>query len=58
MIDHHPTALSRTIIASAIPQSEIAKRFDKPVFGVHSKPFDIQRLIADVRRCAGEAMVC
>lgn len=48
-----PELLDCTIIASAVPESEILKRFDMPVFRVHAKPFDVARLIADVRECAG-----
>jgi chemosensory pili system protein ChpA (sensor histidine kinase/response regulator) len=48
-----PELLDCTIIASAVPESEIFKRFDMPVFRVHPKPFDVARLIADVRECAG-----
>lgn len=51
MQDHHPEALSCTIIASAVPASEIAKRFQVPVYRVHTKPFDVQRLISDIRHC-------
>ena len=49
MQSHHPDQLSCTIIASAVPESEVLKRFDVPVYRVHSKPFDIQRLIADIK---------
>ena len=56
MVANDPEALSRTIIASAIPASEVMKRLPKPVFRVHSKPFDIARLIADVKTCV--AMAC
>jgi DNA-binding response OmpR family regulator len=28
------------------------KRFTAPVFRVHSKPFDMRRLIADIQHCA------
>jgi DNA-binding response OmpR family regulator len=52
MRDHHRTKLDRTIVASAIPESEIMKRFDTPVYRIHSKPFDIQRLVGDIRECA------
>ena len=52
MQENDPEALGYTIIASAVPQSEVRKRFDAPVYGVHSKPFDIQRLISDINRCA------
>ena len=52
MRDHHRTKLDRTIVASAIPESEIMKRFDTPVYRIHSKPFDILRLVGDIRECA------
>lgn len=52
MQENDPAALACTIIASAVPESEVLKRFDLPVFRVHSKPFDIQRLISDINRCA------
>ena len=46
-----PDKIPRTIIASAMPASEIAKRSNLPVHSVHAKPFDMQRLIADIHRC-------
>ena len=49
--DHHPEKLACTIVASAIPESEIRRRFDHPVFRIHTKPFDMQRLIADMETC-------
>jgi two-component system, NtrC family, response regulator PilR len=48
---HHPEKLSRTIIASAIPESEIRKKFTLPVYRIHAKPFDMRRLIDDIREC-------
>ena len=48
---HHPDQLKCTIIASAVPESEILKRFDLPVFRIHPKPFDMTKLIADIREC-------
>jgi len=51
MRDHHREKLDRTIVASAIPESEIVKRFDTPVYRIHSKPFDIQRLVGDIKGC-------
>jgi DNA-binding response OmpR family regulator len=48
---HHPEKLSRTIIASAVPESEIRKKFNLPVYRIHSKPFDMRRLIDDIREC-------
>lgn len=55
MQENDPEALACTIIASALPQSEVRKRFDVEVYGVHSKPFDIQRLISDINQCADDS---
>ena len=52
MSEHHPEKLRCTIIASAVPESEILRRFDLPVYRIHPKPFDMARLIADVKQCA------
>ena len=52
MEDNVPEALRRTIIASAVPETEVLKRFTGPVYRVHSKPFDIQRLISDIKECS------
>ena len=51
MQENDPAVLACTIIASAVPESEVLRRFDVPVYRVHSKPFDIQRLIADIHEC-------
>jgi DNA-binding response OmpR family regulator len=48
---NQPDVLACTIIASAVPESEVLRRFDVPVYRVHSKPFDIQRLISDINQC-------
>ena len=48
---HHPEKLRCTIIASAVPESEILKKFDMPVYRIHAKPFDMARLIQDIREC-------
>ena len=48
---HHPEQLKCTIIASAVPESEILKRFNLPVFRIHPKPFDMTKLIEDIREC-------
>jgi len=48
---HHPEQLRCTIIASAVPESEFLKRFDVPVFRIHAKPFDMARLIEDIKHC-------
>lgn len=46
-----PSKLACTIIASAMPEPEIRRRFDRPVYKIHMKPFDMQRLVEDIRRC-------
>ncbi len=50
---HHPDKLACTIIASAVPESEILKKFEMPVYRIHAKPFDMARLIEDIRACTG-----
>lgn len=50
---HHPEKLNCTIIASAVPHTEILKRFNLPVFRIHPKPFDMARLVADIHECVG-----
>lgn len=50
---HHPDKLRCTIIASAVPESEILKQFDVPVYKIHAKPFDMARLIQDIQHCTG-----
>jgi DNA-binding response OmpR family regulator len=49
--EHHPQKLACTIIASAVPESEILKQFENPVFRIHAKPFDMARLIQDIQAC-------
>jgi len=48
---NQPEKLACTIIASAVPENEILKRFHYPVFRIHSKPFDLGKLIEDIREC-------
>jgi DNA-binding response OmpR family regulator len=48
---YHPDKLRCTIIASAMPESEIMKRLNLPVYRIHAKPFDMGRLIDDIRAC-------
>ena len=48
----NPDMLSRTIIASAVPEREIQRQITQPVFKIHLKPFELPRLIADLRLCA------
>ena len=54
MQEHHPDKLKCTIVASAVPESEVLRRFTAPVYGFHPKPFDIHRLITDIKACAGD----
>jgi DNA-binding response OmpR family regulator len=49
--EHNPAMLACTIIASAVPESEVLRRFVVPVFKIHAKPFDMSKLIADIREC-------
>ena len=51
MQEHHPELLPCTIIASAVPETEILRKFGQPVFKIHAKPFDIRELLVDVRHC-------
>ena len=51
MQEHHPEKLKCTIIASAVPESEILKHFTIPVFRIHAKPFDMAKLINDIHTC-------
>jgi len=48
---HCPEKLGCTIIASAVPESEILKRFNLPIYKIHAKPFDMAKLIEDIREC-------
>jgi DNA-binding response OmpR family regulator len=51
--EHHPEKLRCTIIASAVPESEIARRVEG--VKVHSKPFDIAKLLTQIRECVAAA---
>ena len=51
--EHYPEKLGCTIVASALPESEIRRRFSGPVYRIHTKPFDLSKLIADVQACLG-----
>ena len=51
MREHQPELLNCTILATAVPSQSLSRLQDE-VFMVHTKPFDMQKLIADVRRCA------
>jgi DNA-binding response OmpR family regulator len=52
MREHQPKLLSRTILATAVPEREVRRSLKDAVYIVHTKPFDMQQLIADVRHCA------
>jgi DNA-binding response OmpR family regulator len=47
-----PDLLRRTIVATAVPERELQTKLTEPVFMVHSKPFELSRLLADIHRCA------
>ncbi|PYQ53529.1 MAG: hypothetical protein DMF59_01560 [Acidobacteria bacterium] len=47
-----PELLRRTIVATAVPERELQTKLIDPVFAVHSKPFDLPALLADIQRCA------
>jgi CheY-like chemotaxis protein len=47
-----PELLRRTIVATAVPEREIQREITQPVYKVHLKPFELPRLIADLRSCA------
>jgi hypothetical protein len=44
--------LNCTILATAVPRQSLDVHLKDEVYMVHTKPFDMQQLIADVRRCA------
>ena len=56
MLDHlrdeHPSLVPCTIVATAIPERDLRRQAITGVFKVHSKPFDIARLLADIKECA------
>jgi DNA-binding response OmpR family regulator len=52
MQEHRSEDLACTIIASAVPENDVLKEFSAPVFRIHTKPFDMTQLIADIRSCA------
>jgi DNA-binding NtrC family response regulator len=53
MEEHHPELLARTIIATAVPERDTRRSIADPVFRIHQKPFEIERLIDDVKAAAG-----
>ena len=50
--DEHPEMIPCTIVASAVPERDLRRQSISGVFKVHSKPFDIARLVADIHQCA------
>ena len=50
--DEHPEMIPCTIVSTAIPERDLRRQSISGVFKVHSKPFDIARLVADIRQCA------
>jgi len=52
MREHQPKLLPCTILATAVPERDVQRRLTDDIYMVHTKPFDMQQLIADVRRCA------
>jgi two-component system, OmpR family, KDP operon response regulator KdpE len=52
MREHQPDLLPCTILATAVPERDVERNLKDPVYMVHTKPFDMRQLIADVRHCA------
>jgi DNA-binding NtrC family response regulator len=52
MREHQPELLNCTILATAAPERDARRNLKDSIYMVHTKPFDMQQLIADVRRCA------
>jgi len=56
VLDHlrhqRPDLVPCTIVATAVPERDLRRQAISGVFKVHSKPFDIARLVADIRTCA------
>jgi CheY-like chemotaxis protein len=48
----NPSLLKRTIVATAVPERELQSKLTDPVYRVHSKPFELPELLADIRLCA------
>jgi DNA-binding response OmpR family regulator len=47
---HHPEKLAYTIVASGVPESEIPGKLEGPL-RVHAKPFDLAKLMSQIREC-------
>ncbi len=48
----NPELLNRTIVATAVPERELKRDLTERVFKVHIKPFELSRLLADIRAAA------
>jgi len=48
-----PRMLKCTIVATAVPENEVARALFDNVYRVHQKPFNMTQLVADVRACSG-----
>jgi CheY-like chemotaxis protein len=48
----HPDLVPCTIVATAVPERDLRRQSISGVFKVHSKPFDISRLLSDIQECA------
>jgi CheY-like chemotaxis protein len=55
MNEHYPELVRRTIIASAVPEPEVQRTIQEPIFGIHQKPFELDRLLHDVAAAAAAA---
>ncbi len=49
---NHPDLVGRTIVATAVPERELANKLTDKICGVHFKPFELSQLVADIHRCA------
>ena len=47
-----PDLLKCTIVATAVPEHEVARTLFDKVYRVHQKPFNLDQLVSDVRACA------
>jgi len=52
MREKNPSMLDCTIVTTALNHREIARRLADTVYRVHQKPFDMTRLMSDVRHCS------
>lgn len=55
MQEHRPELVPRTIVATAVSENDTLRSIHNPVFRVHRKPFEMERLIRDVKAAAGTA---